>query len=116
MTARGGGPTPTELRNRGLRGVPTYPLGIVKRWHHNLPSLAKERSPVAHVAISCCSSRRPYPIERRRAKRVEHHPTVGVHSARRITLGHVDVHHPSAQAQSLGSEGDERPAGHTACH
>jgi hypothetical protein len=25
MTERGGGPTPTELRNMGPRGVPTYP-------------------------------------------------------------------------------------------
>jgi hypothetical protein len=46
MTARGGGPTPTELRNMGPRGVPTYPLGIAERWHRNLPSLAKERNPV----------------------------------------------------------------------
>jgi hypothetical protein len=45
MTARGGGPTPTELRNMGPGGVPTYPLGIAERWHHNLPSLAKERNP-----------------------------------------------------------------------
>ena len=45
MTARGGGPTPTELRNMGPRGVPTYPLGIAERWHRNLPSRAKERNP-----------------------------------------------------------------------
>ena len=45
MTARGGGPTPTELRNTGPRGVPTYPLGIAERWHRNLQSLAKERNP-----------------------------------------------------------------------
>jgi hypothetical protein len=34
MTARGGRPTPTELRNTGPRGVPTYPLRIAERWHH----------------------------------------------------------------------------------
>ena len=45
MSARGGGPTPTEFRNMGPRGVPTYPLGIAERWHRNLPSLAKERNP-----------------------------------------------------------------------
>ena len=45
MTARGGGPTPTELRNMGPRGVPTYPLGIAERRHRNLPSTAKERNP-----------------------------------------------------------------------
>jgi hypothetical protein len=45
MTARGGGPTPSELRNMGPRGVPTYPLGIAERWHRNLQSLAKERNP-----------------------------------------------------------------------
>ena len=45
MTARGGGPTPTELRNMGPWGVPTYPLGIAERWHRNLHSLAKERNP-----------------------------------------------------------------------
>ena len=45
MTARGGGPTPKELRNMGPRGAPTYLLGIAKRWHRNLPSLAKEQNP-----------------------------------------------------------------------
>jgi hypothetical protein len=27
------------------RGSPTHPLGIVERWHRNLPSLKKERNP-----------------------------------------------------------------------
>ena len=45
MTARGGGPTPAELRGMGPRGVPTYPLGIAERWHRNLQSQAKERNP-----------------------------------------------------------------------
>jgi hypothetical protein len=31
----------------GPRGVPTYPLGIAERWHHNQPSLVKERNPGA---------------------------------------------------------------------
>ena len=44
MTVRGGGPTPTELRNMWPRGLPTYPLGIAKRWHRNLPSQANERN------------------------------------------------------------------------
>jgi hypothetical protein len=26
-----------------------YPLGIAERWHRNLPSLAKERNPAAHM-------------------------------------------------------------------
>ena len=51
MTARGGGSTPTELRNMGPRGVPTYPLGIAERWHRNLPSLAKERNPGSKVKL-----------------------------------------------------------------
>jgi hypothetical protein len=62
MTARGGLPTPPELRNTGPRGVPstTYPLGIAERRHPNLPSLAKEHNPVhgtpwrAKVAHSMC--------------------------------------------------------------
>jgi hypothetical protein len=49
MTARGGGPNPrpnpTELRNMGPRGVPTYPLRIAEWRHRNLPSLTKERNP-----------------------------------------------------------------------
>jgi hypothetical protein len=53
MTARGGGPTPTELRNMGPRGVPNYPLGIAERRHRSLPSLAKERNPdVSHYQIA----------------------------------------------------------------
>jgi hypothetical protein len=44
MTVRGGGPTPTELRNMWPRGVPTYPLGIAGRWHRNLSSRTKERN------------------------------------------------------------------------
>jgi hypothetical protein len=53
MTARGGGPTSTELRNiMGPRGVPTCPLGIAERWHRNLPSLAKEHTPVCLAAGS----------------------------------------------------------------
>ena len=47
MTARGGVPTPLELRDMGPRGGPTYPLGIAERGHHNLPSIAKERNPAA---------------------------------------------------------------------
>jgi hypothetical protein len=42
MTARGGGPIPTELQNMGPRGVPTYLLKIAERWHRNLLYLAKE--------------------------------------------------------------------------
>ena len=45
MTARGGVPTPPELRNMGPRGGPTYPLGIAERRHRNLPSLAEEHNP-----------------------------------------------------------------------
>ena len=46
MSARGGVPTPTELRNMSRGGyLPTYPLGIVERRHRNIPSLAKERNP-----------------------------------------------------------------------
>mgnify|MGYP006932390248 CR=1 FL=1 len=36
MTARGGVPTPTELRNMSHGGyLPTYPLGIAERRHRN---------------------------------------------------------------------------------
>ena len=64
MTARGGVPTPPELRNMGPRGGPTYPLGIAERRHRNQPSLVKERNPV--VARPACLDRWTLPASRSR--------------------------------------------------